>query len=48
MKSYQRIFIFLMMVVSVSLIRAQDSDFWIQGVVQDHSKRGLSGVNIFC
>lgn len=47
MKSYQRIFIFLMMVVSVSLIRAQDSDFWIQGVVQDHSKRGLSGVNIF-
>ncbi|MCT4326343.1 TonB-dependent receptor [Elizabethkingia anophelis] len=47
MKSYQRIFIFLMMVVSVPLIRAQDSDFWIQGVVQDHSKRGLSGVNIF-
>lgn len=47
MKSYQCIFIFLMMVVSVPLIRAQDSDFWIQGVVQDHSKRGLSGVNIF-
>ena len=47
MKSYQRIFIFFMMVVSTSLIRAQDSGFWIQGVVQDHTKRGLSGVNIF-
>nr|WP_305049728.1 carboxypeptidase-like regulatory domain-containing protein [Elizabethkingia bruuniana] len=47
MKSYQRIFIFFMMVVSTSLIRAQDSGFWIQGVVQDHTKRGLNGVNIF-
>ncbi len=47
MKSYQRIFIFLIVVMSTSLIRAQDSSFWIQGVVQDHTQQGLNGVNIF-
>ncbi|MDC8100424.1 TonB-dependent receptor [Chryseobacterium rhizosphaerae] len=47
MKLYQRIFIFLIFILSISLIRAQDTGFSVQGVVQDHTKQGLSGVNIF-
>ncbi|MFP3832639.1 TonB-dependent receptor [Chryseobacterium sp. SIMBA_028] len=47
MKLYQRIFIFLIFTLSISLIRAQDASFSVQGVVQDHTKRGLNGVNIF-
>src|SRR5687767_14226117 len=46
MKLYQRIFIFLIFILSISLIRAQDTGFSVQGVVQDHTKQGLSGVNI--
>ncbi|WP_106917668.1 TonB-dependent receptor [Chryseobacterium aurantiacum] len=47
MKFYQRIFIFLIFTLSISLTQAQNGDFSVQGVVQDHTNRGLSGVNIF-
>ncbi|UKB79571.1 TonB-dependent receptor [Chryseobacterium sp. MEBOG07] len=47
MKLYQRIFIFLIFTLTIFLIKAQDTGFSVQGVVQDHTKQGLNGVNIF-
>lgn len=47
MKLYQRIFIFLIFALSISLIKGQEDDFSVQGVVQNHAKKGLNGVNIF-
>ena len=47
MKLYQRIFIFLIFALSISLIKAQDADLLVQGVVQNQAKKGLNGVNIF-
>ena len=47
MKLYQRIFIFLIFTLTISLIKAQDTGFSVQGVVQDHTKQGLNGVNVF-
>ena len=47
MKLYQRIFIFLIFTLTISLIKAQDADFTVQGVVQNHAMQGLNGVNIF-
>lgn len=47
MKLYQRIFIFLIFTLTISLIKAQDADFTVQGAVQNHVMQGLNGVNIF-
>lgn len=47
MKFYQRIFIFLIFSLSISLIHAQDAGYSVQGVVENHAKQGLSGVNVF-
>ncbi|GEM_PF-5075945 len=47
MKLYQRIFIFLIFTLSISLITAQDNDFLIQGIVQNHAKQGVNGVAVF-
>ena len=47
MKLYQRIFIFLIFTLSISLIQAQNTDFTVEGVVQDDKKQGLNGVNVF-
>ncbi|WP_228377442.1 TonB-dependent receptor [Chryseobacterium indologenes] len=47
MKLYQRIFIFLIFTLSISLITAQDNDFLIQGIVQNHAKQVVNGVAVF-
>ncbi|AZB11072.1 TonB-dependent receptor [Chryseobacterium sp. G0162] len=47
MKLYQRIFIFLIFILSIPQIQAQDTGFPVQGVVQNDTKQGLSGVTIF-